>query len=104
MSLTPIDYDLFAYGDGSDGDVTVTTAITLSRNMYYRNLTLSGSGTIDANGFCIFAWVIAAETSSNKIFCNGGDANGTVGGLGGKQNFWGPGDAGQAGRLDGGGF
>lgn len=41
------------FGDGSDGDVTVTTAITLTRDMYYHNLTISGGGALNAAGFRI---------------------------------------------------
>lgn len=41
------------FGDGTDGDVTVTTAITLTKDMYYHNLTISGAGAINAAGFRI---------------------------------------------------
>lgn len=36
----------FLFGDGSDGNVTVTGTISLTRDMYWKNLTLSGSGVI----------------------------------------------------------
>lgn len=42
------------FGDGSDGDVTVTGALTLNRDMYYRNLILSGSAALRTAGYRIF--------------------------------------------------
>jgi hypothetical protein len=43
------------FGDGSDGDVTVNSGTTtLTRNMYYNNLTINGTGSIDAAGYQIF--------------------------------------------------
>ena len=58
---------VYSFGNGSDGDVTISSPTTLTRDMYYNNLTvndtlntanfrifvkgtLSGSGTIQANG------------------------------------------------------
>lgn len=46
---------LTLFGDGSDGDVTVTSSITLTRDMYYNNLTLGAGGSIATAGFRIFA-------------------------------------------------
>ena len=45
---------LAVYGPGSDGDVTVISNITLSRDMYYNNLTLLSNTQIDTNGYRIF--------------------------------------------------
>jgi hypothetical protein len=43
------------FGDGSDGDVTVSAGTTtLTRNMHYNNLTINGTGSIDAAGYQIF--------------------------------------------------
>lgn len=42
------------YGSGSDGNVTVTTAITLTRDMFYQNLTISGSGSITTAGCHVY--------------------------------------------------
>lgn len=47
------DYQLF--GDGIDGNVTISSGTTvLTRDMYYNNLTLSGSGVLDPAGYRIF--------------------------------------------------
>ncbi len=49
------DYDRAQwFGDGSDGTVAVTGAVTLSRDMYYDNLTISGSGSLTTNGYVVF--------------------------------------------------
>ncbi len=42
------------YGHGADGDVTVSTSISLARDMYYNNLTVTASGVINTNGYRIF--------------------------------------------------
>ena len=42
------------YGDGSDGDISVIGAISLTRDMYYNNLTVFANSQIDTNGFRIF--------------------------------------------------
>jgi len=43
------------FGDGSDGTVTVSSGTTqLVRDMFYDNLTISGTGAIKTNGFRVF--------------------------------------------------
>jgi hypothetical protein len=42
------------YGTGSDGDVTISTNTTLTRDMYYTNLTVNDSITLNSGGFRIF--------------------------------------------------
>lgn len=32
--------DIYYFGDGSDGNVTITTNTTLTRDMYYNDLTV----------------------------------------------------------------
>lgn len=44
----------FMFGDGSDGNVTVTTTIALARDMYYNNLTIKSGGVIVPHGFRIY--------------------------------------------------
>lgn len=44
-----------SFGDGSDGNVTISFGTTtLTRDMYYNNLTMSGTGVIVTNGYKIF--------------------------------------------------
>jgi hypothetical protein len=45
---------LFVYGDGSDGNVTLTVNTTLTRDMYYNNLTINSGVNLDPSGYRIF--------------------------------------------------
>jgi len=46
---------LESYGDGSDGNVTISSGVTvLSRDMFYNNLTINGTGQINTSGYKIF--------------------------------------------------
>jgi len=42
------------FGDGSDGDVVVSTEINLTRDMFYNNLTVEDGGIINTKSFRIF--------------------------------------------------
>jgi len=42
------------FGDGSDGDVVVSTEIDLTRDMFYNNLTVEEGGIINTKSFRIF--------------------------------------------------
>ena len=42
------------FGAGSDGTVTISTNTSLSRDMYYANLTVNSSVTLFTNGFRVF--------------------------------------------------
>jgi len=44
----------FFFGDGSDGDTTITIPTTLTRDMYYHNLTINPGGSLDPGGYRIF--------------------------------------------------
>jgi hypothetical protein len=59
------------YGDGSDGDVVISTNTTLTRDMFYNNLIINNGVTLKTNGFRIFV----KETLTNRgtIACNGGN-------------------------------
>lgn len=51
VPLNPLSY----FGAGSDGNVVISSGTTtLTRDMYYNNLTLSGTGKINTAGFRIF--------------------------------------------------
>ncbi len=85
-SLNFVDSQFF--GDGSDGDVTQSSSTTLTRNMYYNNLTPVAGCAIDTAGFAIF--VKGALTLDNApagwIFNNGnngGNASGSGSGAAG---------------------
>jgi hypothetical protein len=73
-------------GDGSDGNVTISSGVTtLVRDMYYNNLTINGTGSIYTNGFRIFVKNIlnlsgAPTGAINFNGANGNNASGAVGG------------------------
>jgi hypothetical protein len=67
-------YTLGVFGDGSDGDVVVSTAITLTRDMYYNTLTINSGGSIFTDGFGIFAKRRVTINSGGSINCNGNAA------------------------------
>lgn len=73
-------------GDGSDGNVNISSGTTiLSRDMFYNNLTINGTGQIFVNNFKIFVKGIldlskAPTGAINSNSTNGGDASGSVGG------------------------
>lgn len=66
---------LARYGDGSDGDVTIAVNTTLTRDMYYNNLTINNAITLDPSGWRIF--VKNTLTNNGTIARNG--APGVVG-------------------------
>lgn len=75
------------FGDGSDGDVTVSTTSSISRDMYYRNLTLNGTAYLQTNGYRIFVSEILdlsnAPTGAIAFdSTRGNNASGTTGGTG----------------------
>jgi collagen type VII alpha len=46
--------DVSWFGDGGDGVASITTTVTLTRDFYYQNLTISGSGKLIVNGYRVF--------------------------------------------------
>jgi hypothetical protein len=46
--------DIAYFGDGSDGAVSITTTVVLTRDMYYSNLAISGAGILQTNGWRVF--------------------------------------------------
>jgi hypothetical protein len=68
------------FGDGSDGTVTISSGTTtLTRDMFYANLTLSGTGVLNTGGFRVFVNGILdiSAAQSGAIINNG--SNGSVG-------------------------
>lgn len=63
------------FGTGADGNVTVSTSITLAQDMNYNNLTVTAAGTINTAGFRIF--VKGTLRNLGTIHCNGNNASGT---------------------------
>ena len=70
------------FGDGSDLDVSVSTAITLTRNVYYKNLKITSTGSINTAGFQIFVSNILSMDAGAKITRNGAVATTSTGATG----------------------
>lgn len=73
-------------GDGSDGDATISSNTTITRDMYYNNLTIDATFTLNTGGFMIF--VRGTLTNNGTISRAGGSggvggATGTAGAVGG---------------------
>jgi hypothetical protein len=94
-SLSTVNSDLiFFYGDGSDGDVTISSGTTTpTRDMYYHNLTITGgslnlsnsnntsfkvfvSGTLDLSNAPANAITGTPSNGSNAVTTTGGGAGG----------------------------
>ena len=77
------------YGDGSDGNVTISGSVSLARDMYYNNLTVSGAGnTITTTSYRIFVagtldLTGAVSNGINRGGAVGGNASGATGGTAG---------------------
>lgn len=67
------------FGDGSDGSVTISGNTTLSRDMYYQNLTINSGITLDTANYRIYA---TGTVNIIGTIDNSGD-NGGAGGAGG---------------------
>ena len=80
------------YGSGLDGPVTISSGTTtLTRDVFYRTLTLSGTGMLAPNGFRIFV--------SEMLDISGAQAGAIAGTLGAGGNGGATGTAGSAGTA-----
>ena len=85
------------FGDGSDGNVTIASGTTtLTADMFYDNLTISGGATLDTNGYRVF--VRNTLTNAGTIQWNGVDGGNGGNGANGQWNVGG-GAAGSAGTA-----
>lgn len=77
-AATPTVLDNGIFGDGSDGAVTFSSGTTtLTRDMYYSSLTISGTGTVSPAGFRIF---VSGNTDLTACPANGLSIASTIGG------------------------
>lgn len=67
------DLDAMYFGDGSDGNVTISGSVTLTRDMNYANLTISAGAALNTNGWRIFVSQVLDLTAApaGGIQCNG---------------------------------
>lgn len=76
------------FGTGADGNVTISSGTTtLTRNMCYNNLTLSGTANLNVNGWYVFVagtldLSAAPAGAITSPTANGGNASGATGGAG----------------------
>jgi hypothetical protein len=89
------------YGFGQDGDVTIAADTVLTRDMYYNDLNINSSCTLDTNGYRVFVrGTLAFTDATSRIgrftskttagtlkggFAKGVDATDTLGGASGEQ-------------------
>lgn len=70
---------LSPFGDGSDGDATISTNTTLASDKYYNNLTINSGIVLETGGYHIF---VKGTLTNNGVISNNGGAGGD-GGVGG---------------------
>ena len=76
------------FGDGADGDVTIAAGTTtISKDMYYNNLTIQTGGILNPSGYRVFVKGTLTFEGTGKIARNGNNggnggagANGVAGG------------------------
>lgn len=95
------------FGDGSDGDVIISTDTSLSADMFYNNLTINNGITLNPNGYRIFVKGTTTFLGTGKIARNGNNGSGQNGGDaladGTIKGAYGGGDGGAGGEYTGGG-
>ena len=74
--------DVSVYGDGSDSDVIISANTTLTRDMYYRNLTVDATYILTTAGYRVFVQETLLNNGTigwpGEKGGNGGNASGSV--------------------------
>ncbi len=70
------------FGDGSDGDVTISASTTMTREQHYNNLTIGTTGILKPRGFRIFVKGTLTIESGGSINDDGNNATGGTPGTG----------------------
>ena len=78
------------FGDGSDGDVTISSPTTLTRDMYYNNLVVSNTLTTDGYRIFVKNTISGSGTIKWGTATPGGNASGTTPGAAGAATGSGP--------------
>ena len=96
-------FDNYVFGNGADGDVTISVNTSLSRDMYYSNLTVNTGVTLNPNGYRIFVSGTTTISGTGLIARNNTNAagNGTDGGNATSVGSGGGGGGGGAGGTGG---
>lgn len=72
--------DIYYFGDGSDGNVTITTNTTLTRDMYYNDLTVDTWVTLNPAWYAVYVLGTLTLTGTAKIARNWNNGVSTTGG------------------------
>lgn len=82
LAFTPASFENFYYfWDGSDGDVIISSNTSLTRDMYYNNLTVDTGIVLNPDGYAIYVLWTLTLTGTAKIARNGnnwGNASGAT--------------------------
>lgn len=70
---------LHEFGDGSDGDATISGTLALSRDTFYRNLTLASGGVLQLSGYRLFVSGVLDLTAATAGALNNSGAVGNAG-------------------------
>ena len=89
-----------SFGDGSDGDVTISANTTLTRDMYYNNLTIDSTKILTTAGYRIF--VKGTLTNNGTISNSGSDAVAGAAGAAGAAGYYNGGNDGGSSDNNGG--
>ncbi len=101
LLLTPAFTSSF-FGDGSDGNVVISSNTSLTRDMFYNNLTINTGITLNPNGYKIFVLEDLTQNGTGVIARNGN--TGGVGSAGGAAAVGGGGGGGGGGAGSTGGI
>jgi len=70
------------FGDGSDGDATISSNTSLTSDAFYKTLTVESGVTLSTDGFRLFASERVTVASGGRIANDGGDGGPSSGGQG----------------------
>ena len=94
----------YAWGDCSDGNATISSGTTtLTRDMFYNSLTLSGTGVLNTAGYRVYvcSTLDISAAQSGAIIRNGNNGSGLTAGAALTTNYLGGSGAGGAGGNGG---
>jgi hypothetical protein len=83
-------FELMLFGGGADGNVQINTTTTLTRTMYYNNLTINGTADLATGGYIIYVadtlylknYTVSRSAVIRNNGGNGTAASGSSGGTG----------------------
>jgi hypothetical protein len=68
-------FGLGVFGDGSDGDVTISTTVTLTRDMFYNNLSIVAGGILNTNAYRIYVKNTLTTSGGGRVRFSGNTGN-----------------------------